>query len=137
MRIWPLLLLLLALTGCNTGGPGFSGIEPVRVSQDGSTFLFRGNGALIEAQRVSVEFAPRFQPVARKAGIAAQIRTGCPVEWIVGDQAMMILALACPGAEKPPKLPRGANWICDVLGASRPVGERMVSSTFSLSCRKG
>ena len=130
-------LILGVLAACNTGGPGFSGIAPERVSRDGSVFLFRRNGPLIEAQRVSPEVAPRFQPVARKAGLAAQAKTGCPVRWVMGDQAMMILALACPGAPEPPKMPRTRHWRCDALGSARPVGARLTSASFSLSCRKG
>ncbi|SIS84479.1 hypothetical protein SAMN05421759_104249 [Roseivivax lentus] len=137
MRPALIVLFCLLLGACNTGGPGFARIAPDRVTQDGSTFLFRRNGPLIEAERISPEFLPRFQPVARKAGLAAQTRTGCPVVWIMGDQAMMVLALDCPGGPKPPKMPRSVHWRCDALGTSRPVGERLVSVDFSLSCRKG
>ncbi|QFS81397.1 hypothetical protein FIU97_00940 [Roseivivax sp. THAF40] len=136
MRCFLPLLLALALSACNTGGPGFSRIAAERVTQSGSTFLFRRNGPLIEAQRVSPEMLPRFQPVARKAGIAAQARTGCPVRWIVGDQAMMIMALDCPGGPKPPKIPRSRYWSCEAIGYARPVGERLVSADVNLTCRR-
>lgn len=136
MRWLRLLPLCAILAACNTGGPGFSRIAAERVTQNGSTFLFRRNGPLIEAQRVSPELLPRFQPVARKAGIAAQIRTGCTVPWVVGDQAMMILALDCPGGPPPPRIPRTRFWSCEAVGYARPLGERLVLADVNLSCRR-
>lgn len=132
-----LLCLLSCLAACATGGPGFVGVDAERVTQDGSTFLFRRNGPLIEAQRVSPEWLPSFQPVARKAGLAAEARTNCAVDWILGDQAMMLLALACPGGPDPPNMPRSKHWRCDALGTATRLTDRLVASDFNLTCRPG
>ncbi|QFT61507.1 hypothetical protein [Roseivivax sp. THAF30] len=134
---WLLALLLFILAACNTGGPGFGGIEPERVSQDGSSFLFRRTGPLIEAQRISPEMMPRFQTVATKAGRAAEARTGCDVAWIMGDQAVMMMALDCPGGPPPPKMPRTQNWSCHAITASRAITDALVSSDISLNCTRG
>lgn len=105
MRGFPCVLLLLGLVGCASAGPGFYGAEKHTREVEGSRFILRFRGPLVEATRTSPEWMPRFADVARKAGIAAQIETGCRAKWVEGDPAMMWIGLSCDG--KPaPKLPR-------------------------------
>lgn len=108
------LLSVLLLAACNTGGPGFRGIEPVKKEVDGSRFLMRFNGQLVEAIRTSHEIFPQFETVARKAGIAAHEQTGCIPHWIRGDAALMVIGLSCNGARPPPKPKRRARFHCDI-----------------------
>ena len=117
MKLLCILLLfpLLFLAGCNTAGPGFRGIEPVKQEVEGSRFLLRVNGTLVEATRTSPEAFPRFGTVARKAGIAAHAVTGCIPHWIRGDPAMMVIGLSCNGSRPPPKPRRQASFSCDVF----------------------
>lgn len=108
------LLILFLLTACNSGGPGFRGIDPVERSVEGSRFLLRVNGPMVEAIRVSPEAFPRFEDVARKANIAAHGVTGCIPHWTRGDAAMMVIGLSCNGARPPPKPKVQARFSCDV-----------------------
>ncbi|MCE0505987.1 hypothetical protein LR948_11510 [Roseivivax sp. GX 12232] len=135
IRVLALLAACFCLS-CNSGGPGFSGLPAETVTQDGSRFLLRRDGPLLEAQRVSPEWLPRFQPVARKAGTAAERRTGCRVAWVTGDQAMMLLGLACPGGPDPPPPPRNRYWSCEALTQSRDLGGGLTASDIALSCRR-
>ncbi len=113
MRIvW--ILSLLLLTACNTGGPGFRGITPVEKRVDGSRFLLRVNGPLVEAIRISPEAFPRFEDVASRANIAAHELTGCLPRWTRGDPSMMVIGLSCNGARAPAKPKRNARYSCDV-----------------------
>ncbi|WP_146584943.1 hypothetical protein [Puniceibacterium confluentis] len=112
------LVFLLALTllmACNTGGPGFRGIVPVERQVDGSRFLLRVNGPLVEAIRINPEAFPAFHDIVRKAGIAAQEVTGCTPQWARGDPALVVLGLACEGAPAPPKPRRRAGFTCNIL----------------------
>ncbi|MGY9049487.1 hypothetical protein P775_03365 [Puniceibacterium antarcticum] len=110
-----LILPLLTIVACNTAGPGFRGIAPVRQEVDGSRFLLRVNGTLVEVIRTSPEAFPRFETVAQKAGLAAHDLTGCIPHWIRGDAAMMVIGLSCNGSPPPPKPRRSARFSCDVF----------------------
>jgi hypothetical protein len=109
-----LLLTLLLLAACNTGGPGFRGIVPVERSVEGSRFLLRVKGPLVEVIRVNAEAFPKFEAVARRAGIAAHDVTGCIPHWIRGDAAMMVIGLSCSGSRPPPKPKNRSRFSCDV-----------------------
>ena len=109
------LVSLLLLTACNTAGPGFRGTEAVKTEYEGSKFLLRQRGAIVEATRTNPEMLPRFEIIARRAGIATQLHTGCKAEWVEGDAAMMLIGLSCNG-EKAPKKPKRQNMLyCDIL----------------------
>lgn len=103
------LLILFALTfllaACNTPGPHFRGLKPVRVTVEGSTFDVRVRGELAEAMRINREYAPRFSPVRERAAIAMAQVSGCRVKEVRGDQALATGLLDCRkrGAGKPPK----------------------------------
>lgn len=108
------LLLLLGLAACDMAGPGFSGAPKVVRQIDGSTFTLRFRPNMVEAIRTSPEAFPRFQPIARKAAIAAQMETGCHADWVQGDPSMMLIGLACDG-RKAPKMPRKKSELyCDL-----------------------
>lgn len=107
------ILLLLCLAACNTAGPGFRGIPPVEQTYDGSRFLLRQNGPLVEVIRTSPEVLPKFRDVARKASLLLQDRTGCIAAWVVGDPAMMVVGLSCDGAKPPRKPKRKVSFSCD------------------------
>ncbi|WP_139168476.1 hypothetical protein [Mameliella alba] len=115
MRGYPCVLLLLGLVGCASAGPGFYGAEKHMRSVEGSRFSLRFRGPLVEATRTSPEWLPRFEEIARKAGIAAQIETGCRAKWVEGDPAMMWIGLSCDGKPAPqmPRRPRTIQCAID------------------------
>jgi len=122
MRLFP-VILLLGLTACDTAGPGFSGLPKTTHTVDGATFTLRQRGPVVEAIRTNPEMLPRFQSVAPKAGVAAQLQTGCTAEWVVGDPAMMWVGLSCDGqrAPKRPKKPR--SFACELFYSGQNVHE--------------
>lgn len=94
-------VLCMILAGCNTPGPGFRGIEPVRVSIGQSRFDVRVDGTRAQAIRVNPEWAPRFSSVASRGAAAMAKASGCRVARIRGDQAVMQADLDC-GQGVPP-----------------------------------
>ncbi|MFT6675772.1 MAG: hypothetical protein ACJAVM_001965 [Sulfitobacter sp.] len=90
-----LILSFLILSACNTAGPYFRGLPATRVTVEGSTFDVRVRGKLAEAIRVNMEYAPRFAPIQRKAGIAMAQVSGCRVKEVRGDQAQATGILDC------------------------------------------
>jgi hypothetical protein len=91
----PLLISLAMLSACNTAGPHFRGLPATRITVEGSTFDVRVRGELAEAIRINAEYAPRFGPIQRRAGIAMAQVSGCTVKDVRGDQAQATGILDC------------------------------------------
>lgn len=128
MRTLPVVSLILGLAACDAAGPGFSGAEKAIREQDGARFTLRRRGDLVEAIRTNPEVLPRFQAVAPKAGIAAQLWTGCRAEWVMGDPAMMVVGMACDG-RTPPKLPKRRHTMyCELFAG--------IGNSFEMECHK-
>ncbi|MCC1490993.1 hypothetical protein [Cognatishimia sp. F0-27] len=112
-------LSIVVLAGCDTAGPGFRSAEPVTRVVEGSRFTLRFRGDLVEAIRTSPEMLPRFEDVARKAGLAAQAeRPGCVTDWVEGDPAVVLLGLSCNGGKAPKRPKRKALLLCDLYDLS-------------------
>lgn len=90
-----LLVFIFLLAGCAGGSPHFMGIEPQRVTVDGSTFVVRIKGDLAEAVRVNPQYAPRMGPIGQRAALAMEQVSGCAVRHISGDQALILGRLDC------------------------------------------
>jgi len=102
MRILILPLFAL-LAGCDTPSPAFQGIPAHRVSVDGSDFDIRIKGLRAEAIRTNAEWAPRMAATAPQGVAAIEAVSGCRVERLTGDQAMMRARLDC--GDGPPPAP--------------------------------
>jgi hypothetical protein len=87
--------LLLFLAACNSPGRPFQGTEPVRLEVAGSTFDVRVRGELAEAIRVNPQYAPRLGPIGTRAAFAMAKVSGCEVEGVLGDQAVVTGVLDC------------------------------------------
>lgn len=107
----PVLILCILLAACNTPGPGFRGIAPVRVTVGQSRFDVRVDGTRAEAIRVNPEWAPRFVSVAPRGAAAMAQVSGCRVTRMQGDQAVMLGDLDC-GPEAA-RLPVGHGYMCE------------------------
>jgi hypothetical protein len=130
MRLFP-LCLLLGLAACDMAGPGFHGAPKLVREVEGSRFTLRFQGDLVEAIRTSPEMLPRFDAVARKAGIAAQMESGCTASWVEGDPSMMWIGLSCDG-KAAPKMPRRPRTLfCDLTVVSPESG----NLPASVACR--
>jgi len=112
MRYALTLLVLVALAGCGGPGPAFRDVPVTRVGFGEHVFDIRVKGRRAEAVRVPPGWAPRLAAVGPQAVFAIEQVSGCRVDRLTGDQAMMQATLDCgAGAPEPPiKRP---NQECD------------------------
>lgn len=87
--------LLLILAACNRPGRPFEDVPPVRMEVAGSMFDVRVKGELAEAIRINPQYAPRLGPVGTRAAFAMAKVSGCEVEGVLGDQAVVTGILDC------------------------------------------
>jgi hypothetical protein len=115
-----LFLSSLLLAACDTASPHFWGSESKRVTVSGSTFDVRRRGRLAEAIRINAQYAPRLGPIARRAELAIEHVTGCPVKELRGDQAVIIGILKCGGRDDIAKIARRPDITlrCDAAAVS-------------------
>lgn len=104
--------LALLVGGCNTPGPAFRGIDPVRITVRGDVFDVRVDGLRAQAMRLNTRWAPRLSAVAPQGVAAIEQVSGCRVRKMDGDAALMTARLDC-GQQLAP-LPRGHEYDCDV-----------------------
>ncbi|MGC9419584.1 MAG: hypothetical protein ACP5EN_11510 [Rhodovulum sp.] len=88
------ILLVLALTACDSPGPGFGALPGTRVTVDGSTFAVRRNGNTAQAIRLNME---RRAGVMARGFVAIEQATGCQVRpgTLSGDPAVIYAKLTC------------------------------------------
>lgn len=94
--VWAILLLFL-LTGCDAPGEPFKHVPATRVQIGETLFDVRVRGEIAEAIRVNVQYAPRLGWLRTRSGFAMAQVSGCAVEGVLGDQAVMLGVLICPG----------------------------------------
>ncbi len=94
-RSFSSIFLCSLIAACNTAGPHFRGLSATRVTVEGSVFDVRVRDELAEAIRVNVQYAPRFGPIKKRAGIAMAQVSGCKVKEVRGDQAQATGVLDC------------------------------------------
>ncbi len=119
MKLYALLVCLL-LIACDIPSPYFRGIEPTKIEVQGSSFSVRRRGKLAEAIRTNTEYAPRLGPIARRAEIAIETVTGCPVKELRGDQAVVLGILKCGKPDDLATIRRGpvpVTLYCEKEGA--------------------
>lgn len=88
-------LLPTALIACNTPSVPFLGQEAARVQIEGSTFDVYVSGERAEAIRINPERRPQIGVIARKAELAIEQASGCPVTRIHGDVALLAADIDC------------------------------------------
>ena len=101
MRVCVVLSIAL-LASCAAETRHFRGVDPVRVTVDGSGFDIRLRGNLGEAVRVNPQYAPRLGPLRARAGFAMEQVSGCTVTGVLGDQAVMTGILDCDNQSMAP-----------------------------------
>lgn len=111
MRRLLVFVCLVLVAACNTPGPQFRGVTPVRVEVAQSAFDVRIAGPWAQAIRLSPEWAPRSAAVAPRAVTAIEQASACRVARLGGDQAVLLAHLDC-GAGPPPRPPPVLR--CDV-----------------------
>lgn len=106
-----LIMATLLLGGCNTPGPAYRGVDPVRITVRGDVFDVRVDGARAQAIRLNTRWAPRLSAVAPQGVAAIEQVSGCRVRKLDGDAALMTARLDC-GQQLTP-LPQGREYDCD------------------------
>lgn len=104
MRVCIVLSIAL-LASCANETRHFRGVDPVRLTVDGSSFDIRLRGNLAEAVRVNPQYAPRLGPLRIQAGFAMEQVSGCRVTGLLGDQAVMTGVLDCSTVTQLPVVP--------------------------------
>lgn len=117
-----LLLSLLVLGACGTPSPEFSGISPVRIKMGASVFDIRVAGRRAEAIRLNPQPAMRLSSVGVPAVLAIERVSGCRVDRLSGDQAMMWATLDCGAGAPAPRRPE-TYLECDAFELDAEGGE--------------
>ncbi len=118
------MTLALLLAGCNTPGPAFRGIDPVRITVRGDMFDVRVDHLRAQAIRLNMRWTPNINAVAPQGVAAIERVSGCRVRKLDGDAAVMTARLDCGQRLAP--LPRGQEYDCDVY--------EIVDGLAELSC---
>lgn len=95
-----LFLLSVLLAGCDSPSLRFTGIPAQRIDAGGMTFSVRIRDDTAEAMRISQAWLPRERDVFRNATIAIEQASGCAVDRVDGDQAIVRAGLDCPDAPR-------------------------------------
>ena len=105
---------LILLAACDMGGPGFRGVDPMRVSIDGSQFSVRQADGRVEVLRTNSEIAFQRQGMTAKMVQAIELTTGCTlVEGSLrGDQVQATGRLKCAGKAASSRISAGQTLIC-------------------------
>lgn len=97
MRFAMVIWLVLVLVSCSSPGRKFNGIEPVRVTVEGSDYDVYVSGKDVRVIRMNFELLPNLAVTASRAIFAIESASGCPV--VVGsysgDQAMAQARIKC------------------------------------------
>ena len=106
-----LIVAALGLIACDTPGPEYRGIDPVRVSLRGDVYDVRIDGVRAQAMRLNARLAPRLASAAPSGVLAIERVSGCRVRKLYGDAALMTARLDCGQRLQP--LPRRGIFECD------------------------
>lgn len=104
------VIMFVALMGCNTPGPAFRDTAATRITIGESRFDVRVKGTRAQAIRLNPESAPRLAAVAPRGVAAIEKVSGCRVRRLDGDAAVMQAWLDCGGRLTP--LPTGIELEC-------------------------
>lgn len=97
MRFSVIFCIFIVLISCSSATRKFSGIDPVRVTIEGSVFDVYVNGNEAQIIRMNFEVLPDFATMAARAISAMEKVTGCRVVCtsFSGDQAMATARIKC------------------------------------------
>ncbi|MDC0739253.1 hypothetical protein N6L24_13275 [Cognatishimia sp. SS12] len=123
--------MIAVLAACDTPSRAFWGAEPTRLTVGSSSFDVRQNGTQAEAIRLNPTLRPNYAVISREAEAAIEQVTGCAVDRLGGDVAVVRATLICtPGvdaswpAQYDPGRSSALSCVADALGGG----------TFSLYC---
>ncbi|MGR3501763.1 hypothetical protein [Pseudaestuariivita sp.] len=98
--------LILALAACGAPGPDLQGTEAVRITVGADTFDVRRKGLTMQAMRRNFRMAQPVDEIIGNAERAMEQLSGCNVDWLRGDVAIVYGGLACPNGAAPRPMPR-------------------------------
>jgi len=116
------LLLALLLMGCGGPSPEFRKVHVTRVMMGISMFDVLVTGLHAEAVRVNTQYAPRLGQLGLKAVLAIEQVSGCRVDRLSGDAAMVEATLDCGEGAPDARVP--VPYLeCDAFDLETDMGE--------------
>ncbi len=91
------VMIFLLIAGCSSASLSYRGVDPVRVTVDGSTWDVYRSGDNVQAIRVNFEMLPEVGRMVGRAITAIERATGCGVvaNSASGDQALVNARIDC------------------------------------------
>lgn len=115
-----IIVLCVALFGCDSPGPGFSGSPVTRVSHGGYDFSLRRSGSFVQIIRTNFLRRPDIDLIGTSAEHVVEAQFGCPAVKMRGDVAMMVAQIDCSRAIVPGQ---SAKWVAPRRSVSSCVGQ--------------
>ncbi|QBF29983.1 hypothetical protein [Thalassococcus sp. S3] len=128
---WFLSVCLCLLCACNAPTRHFRDVPLTRIAVEDSIFDIRIKGELAEAVRINRQYAPRLGPIGPRAARAMAHISGCEVERILGDQAVILGILDCDGV--PNTYPRTSGQY-DCITVDRWTNHGLGIETLEFEC---
>lgn len=115
-----IIVFFIALLGCDSPGPGFSGSPVTRVSHGGYEFSLRRSGSFVQIIRTNFLRRPDINLIGSSAEHVVEAHFGCPAVKMRGDVAMMVAQIDCSRAVVPGQ---SAKWVAPRRSVSSCVGQ--------------
>lgn len=114
----PATLMMLVLSGCDSPSPEFRSKDTTtrEITVEGATFKIHRRENYVESYRVNFETLPSVSSVMRRAKIAIEQSTGCPIRKgsLTGDQGIQRAELDCSGSLPPVPPPIRVDLDCEI-----------------------
>ncbi|MDA5095433.1 hypothetical protein O2N63_15195 [Aliiroseovarius sp. KMU-50] len=112
------LVLTTALIACDSPSPEFRHRETLThdITVEGARFKIHQREDWVESYRVNFEAVPKVSSVLRRAKIAIEMATGCPIREgsLTGDQGIQRAQLDCDGTLPPVPKPVRVDLDCEI-----------------------
>jgi len=120
-------LLILGLSGCNTPTPQFSGVTPVEIVVEGSTYRVFRSEDRAQAIRINSEWRPNKNAEA-KITTAIEAATGCKVVGEMrGDAVLANARVDCGNGARPWPVEKIIEIECEIYGST---SDRLYCTTY-------
>ncbi len=128
--ILPATLVMLGLTACDSPSPEFRSKDTTtqEITVEGATFKIHRRENYVESYRVNFEALPSVSSVLRRAKIAIEQSTGCPIRQgsLTGDQGIQRAQLDCNKDLPPVPPPIRVDLDCEIQDEWTQDNDRVV-----------
>ncbi len=117
-RVLTVLIVGLGLTACDSPSPQFrtQDTTTTEVTVEGSLFKIHRRENWVESYRTSFEALPNVSKILRRAKVAIELGTGCPIREgsLTGDQGIQRAELNCDGTLPPVPPSMKVEFNCEI-----------------------